>query len=502
MDVGLALLPILTIFVLMVLFRQSAFRSMPVVFLVTLLLLVFRWEMFTPWIYASFTKGLFVAGEIILIVFGALLLLNVMKKTKYIDSIQYYMNEISHDKRIQLLIIGWLFVSFIEGAAGFGTPAALAAPLLVSLGFTPLASVVLALIADSAAVTFGAVGVPITFGLVDVTTQLSAVTAMTALIHLIIGTFIPLLMMFLYTRYFEKSNFKEMIPLTIFAGLAFTIPYYLTAVYIGPEFPSIIGGLVGLFLVTFSVKKGFLVPKHIIDSHVHLKKPSVSFKTAIMPYVLVALLLVLTRIPFLGIKEFLTSFSFSTTLFGVLPYSFMPLFNPGIIPFLLIGFILMFWKIPGKAETALEETMFKLWRPFVTLIFTIMVVQLLINSGNSMLESMPIVVGQWLAQFSFYPILAPFVGAFGSFIAGSSTVSNLLFGSFQVETAIGLGVSSVVLLSLQAVGSAVGNMIAIHNIVAASAIVGLEDEGAVIKYNILPVLGYCLIAGIIGWLLI
>jgi len=458
-------------------FHQSAFRSMPFVFLTTIGVLLSHWKMDKTWMLASITKGAFIAGEIILIIFGAILLLTIMKR-KHLGMIQRQLNLISNDKRVQLLLIGWLFIGFIEGIAGFGVPAALAAPLLVAIGFTPLAAVVLALIADSTAVTFGAIGIPITYGLAGMGTV--EITAMTAMIHFFIGSFIPLLIMFMYTRFFatekKMKKMKDIIPLTLFAGFCFTIPYYLTAIFLGPEFPSIFGGIIGMGAFIMYVKK---------------RKIQKSFFTSITPYIAVATLLVLAKI----FQEFL-SYSINTNLFSTLAYSFKPLLNPGLI------FILVALYFVVKRKEAVKETLKTVWKPFITLIFAIGVVQLFLNSGHSQLDAIPLMVGKWLATYSFYPLLSPFVGAFGTFIAGSSTISNLFFGSFQQQTAIALGISPIVLLSMQAIGSAVGNMIAIHNVIAACAVVHLKQEGMVIRYNIIPMMLYCLIAGLIGLMFI
>ena len=502
MQLLLALTPIILIFLFMVVFKWSALRTMPLTFIVTLIVGMAFWGMSTGLIIAASLKGLLVVFEIILIVFGAILLLKSMQKTGAIKAIDNFVRSITCDRRIQAIFIAWLFGSFIEGATGFGVPAALAAPLLVALGFPALTAVVVSLIANSTAVTFGAVGTALLIGMKSAGVPIGLIAAKAALFHLIIGSFIPLLIVFMIVMIFGDKNwksFREMIPFSLFAGVCFTVPYFLTAIYFGPEFPSLIGGIIGMIIVGWTTKKKFLVPNKCYrfnhDKKVKVEKVKKVWKAA-MPYVIAAVILVITRVRSWGVYDLFGKIRWEGMLNGV-NFSFAPLLNPGIIPFILIGaFILI--KIKNK-EKIVKETTKNVLKPFIALIFTIAVVQIFMFSGG-IEKSMPVVIGEGLAvSGSSYTMVAPFVGAIGSFMTGSSTVSNLLFGVFQKETATALGMSVVLILSLQAIGSAVGNMIAVHNVIAASATVGLHhQEGKIIRYNLIPVLGYCLLAGLLA----
>nr|WP_252183563.1 L-lactate permease [Rossellomorea vietnamensis] len=159
-----ALTPVLAVFIFLVILRMPASRAMPVSLAATALLAFFIWKVPAVQITAAAIEGILISVSILWIVFGAILLLNTLANSDALDSIRNGFTQISADRRVQLIIIAWLFGSFIEGAAGFGTPAAIGAPLLVALGFPPLAAVSLALIADSSAVSFGAVGTPMIVG--------------------------------------------------------------------------------------------------------------------------------------------------------------------------------------------------------------------------------------------------------------------------------------------------------------------------------------------------
>ena len=137
------------------------------------------------------------------------------------------------------------------------------------------------------------------------------------------------------------------------------------------------------------------------------------------------------------------------------------------------------------------------------LVFTIPMVRIYINSGmnDNELASMPLAMAAWVAGNvgQVWPLFSPSIGALGAFIAGSNTVSNLMFSLFQFGVAERLAISGALIVSLQGVGAAAGNMIAIHNVVAASATVGLlGQEGNILRKTIIPTIYYVLLAGILG----
>jgi len=497
---------------------------------------------------ASNFNGLFVAFQIILIVFGALSLLFMLSGSGAIASINRGFTSISPDKRIQAIIIAWFFGGFIEGAAGFGTPAALVAPLLLSLGFPALAAAIIALAFNSTPVSFGAVGTPTLLGIgsslnsPEILQSLTAtgktyngfihdIGVWSALIHAIPSLILPLLVLTLVTKFFgEKKSFREGLeiwPFAFFASLCYLLPYLLSAWLLGPEFPSLIGPLVGLAILIPCVRLGFLVPKTIWDFPNkdkwdpiwsgsiqsvgnHQGKPIPLFK-AWIPYILVGILLVLSRISTLGIGKWLAGISFKfTNVFGTgISNSFEPLKNPGVFPFVfitLIGFFLYRMK-KSQVTYVWKETLNKLKIPAIALCFAVPMVRLMMDSGNnsSNLSSMPIILANYLAEIShgIWPVFSPFVGVLGTFMAGSNTVSNMLFSMFQYSVADNLEISKTIVISLQNVGGAIGNMICVHNIIAVCATVGLTGvEGLIIKRNMIPVVVYGLIAGGLGFLLI
>jgi lactate permease len=493
---------------------------------------------------ASTVQGLFITFDILWIIFGAILLLNTLKHSGALSAIRTGFTNISPDRRVQVVIIAWLFGSFIEGSAGFGTPAAIAAPLMVALGFPALAAVMIGMMIQSTAVTFGACGTPILIGVrgglqnPEVMTQLKAagtsfesylqaITAHSAVFHGITGTLIPVLMIVMLTRFFgPKKSWSEglsIFPFALFAGLAFTIPYTLTGLFLGPEFPSLLGALFGLALVTFAAKKKFFLPKDSWDfspqsewnprwrGTIDVDLDQQTGRTipgwlAWLPYLLVAFILVLTRLPQLPVGDLLQSMIVKwTRVFNTeLTPSTTPLYLPGTI---LIGVALLTFLIHGmkfsKFRSALTESSRMLLGAGFVLIFTVPMVRIYMNSGINAagLPSMPVALAQWVAAHvgKVWPLFAPSIGALGAFIAGSNTVSNLMFSLFQYSVANKLMISGAVVVALQAVGAAAGNMVAIHNVVAASATVGiLGQEGSILRKTIIPTIYYVTVVGILG----
>lgn len=538
----LAFVPLILAGVLLIGFRWPAKYAMPVVFILTAIIGLSAWDMSMVRVVASSLQGLILTAAILWIIFGAILLLNTLKHSGGISAIRRGFSGISPDRRVQALIVAWLFGCFIEGASGFGTPAAVAAPLLVALGFPALAAVVLGMMVQSTPVSFGAVGTPMLVGVAggldkaglseqlitlgsnwDVFFQM--IVSRVVITHGLIGIFMPLIMISIMTRFFGKNqSWKEglvMAPFAIFCGLCFVIPYMAAGVFLGPEFPSMIGAMVGLAIVVPAAKAGFLLPKETWDfaeakdwpaewmGKLEMKIDDLAGKTPISvpmawaPYLLLAVFLVASRV-FPELKAAMLSFSFGwkdilgeTGVSGTLE----PLYLPGGILCIVVLVTFFLHRMSfSEMKAALSESSRTLLGAGFVLIFTIPMVRILINSGvnGSDLVSMPVAMAQLVADSvgSIYPLFAPAVGGLGAFIAGSNTVSNLMLSEFQFNAAHLLGVSGAMMVAAQSVGAAAGNMIAIHNVVAASATVGLLGrEGITLRKTMLPTLYYLLAAG-------
>ena len=544
----LAFAPILAAGVLLVGLRWPATRVMPLVYIIAAVIALTAWQVTPSHVTASTIQGLFITFNILFIIFGAILLLNTLKYSGAIAAIRASFTRISTDRRVQVIIIAWLFGSFIEGASGFGTPAAIVAPLLVALGFPAMAAVLVGMMVQSTPVTFGAVGTPILVGVTgglenpDLTAQLAdaglsfgdylqLITTESALLHGLTGTLMPLLMVVMLTRFYGANRSwtegLSIAPFAIFGGLAFTIPYTLTGAFLGPEFPSLLGALIGLAVLSFATRRGFLLPKDTwhfppreawgadwmgkIDFTLDAQTGRTMTTTmAWAPYVLLALLLVLSRLPQLPLGSLLQAWTVAwTDIFGTgITGSTQPLYLPGTLMIVTVCITYFLHRMkPADLRAAFSESAKLLVGAGFVLVFTVPMVRIYINSGvnAAALPSMPVAMAEWVAESvgSIWPLFAPSIGAVGAFIAGSNTVSNLMFSLFQHSVAESLLISGALVVALQAVGAAAGNMVAIHNVVAASATVGLlGQEGATLRKTIIPTIYYVLVVGLLGLLAI
>lgn len=538
----LSFLPIIIILVMMIGFKKSSKISLSTALFLAVLIALFFWKMNIINVAAYVLFGFLKAFDILVIVFGAILILNTLKFSGGMDSINHAFSSISKDRRVQVIIIGWAFGAFIEGASGFGTPAALAAPLLVGLGFPALAAAMSTLILNSSPVSFGAVGTPTNgiqtsiASLVDkgeISAYIQDVTVYTALIHSFGAMFIPTLVVFMLTKFFGKNkSFKDalpIIPFSIFASIVFIIPYLLIAKFGGYEIPSLIGGLVCLGILVLSAKVGFLTPKTVWDFEETSKWDSswigsqsaqkdysnknIHVFVAWIPYLIISLILVLTRIPEIGLKQKLVAMTLNfPPIFGVekTAYSFSYAYLPGIIPFILVAILTIFIHKMSKDEVkkAWNLTFKQVSAAIIPLCAGVGLVQLILNTDNNpqSYDSMLRMMATFFANISgeSYTFVAPFIGVLGAFFSGSNTVSNILFAPLQYEAASLVGLKTQVIMALQNVGGAAGNMICINNIVAVCATVGLIGKGEhkLLTYNITPSFIYCIVAIIVAMFLL
>ena len=543
-----AFLPIVAVMFFLVILRWPAVKAMPMAYGITLVIALTLWQVPLVRVLAATIRGTIIATTLLYIIFGAIVLLFTLRESGALTAIRHGFLGISPDRRIQAIIVAWPFGSFIEGAAGFGTPAAVCAPLLLALGFPALAAVMVSLIIQSTPVTFGAVGTPILIGMgqslnvpevegalaqsgLAYADFVNRIGFFAALPHAVVGTLVPLIMVAMMTRFFGRNkSFREGLAawkFALFGGLAFTVPYLTVAALLGPEFPSLIGSLVGMLIVVTAARQGLFIPKGepwqfppkneweaewvgTVSAETGQEKVTHSLARAWSPYLMVAVLLVLTRVPALGLKQWLTSNELTWTWPDILgtgmSQAVQPVYLPGTIFFLVaLATIWLHGMKLSQAKTAWLDAARTLAKPALALVFAVGMVRIFIDSEQNAanLASMPLVLAESVAGAvgAAWPFFAPTIGALGAFVAGSNTVSDFMFSLFQYGVADRIGVPHLVILGLQALGGAAGNMIAVHNVVAASATVGLVGrEGVLIRKTIWPMLYYVVASGLLGLL--
>ncbi len=532
----IASIPILLVVVLMIAFNWPAKRALPVGWLVAVVIALAYWRQDFTTTAAWAIDGFLEAIGTLVIIFGAILIMNTLKHSGAVTAIQRVFNGVNPDRRIQVILVGFVFGAFIEGAAGFGTPAALAAPLLISLGFPPLCAAVVALIYNSSPVSYGAVGTPTNTAATVVAQSVTdlggdaeayrmALTKYTAIGHATACLLIVFFGVFVMCKMFGKNRSgKEafaVLPFALFTAITFDVFYLIMAFFFGPEFPSLIGAILTLFVVLFAARKGFLCPKDVWDFEPRqqwdtawLAKQEVkqdvdngmSAVLAWIPYVLIALILVGTRLNWFGLKTLLTSDAFKVKISHILGnesinWAWNWGWNPGIFPFILICIVTFFLhRMPmAKVKESFVDTFNQVLGAAIALFFGVSMVYIYRNTGmNAQLtsNSMLYVMAEALAKIfqGAYIVVAPLIGVLGAFMSGSNTVSNTLFSGLQFQTAMLVKMSPVLIVALQNIGGAAGNMICVNNVVAACATTGtMGNEGKIIKTNALPCLIYCII---------
>ena len=533
----IASLPILLVIVLMLAFNWPAKRALPLGWVLAVVIALLYWKQDFTTSAAWALDGFLEAIGTLVIILGAILIMNTLKHSGAVTAIQRVFNNVNPDRRIQAIIVGFVFAAFIEGAAGFGTPAALAAPLLISLGFPPLCAAIVALIYNSVPVVYGAVGTP-TNTAHAVTVQAAealgadseayrmALTKFSAISQATCALFIVFFGVFVMCKMFGKNKSgKEAfaaLPFALFTAVVFDVVFLALAFFFGPEFPSLIGAIVTLAIVIFAARAGFLCPKKTWDfeprsewdaswlSKQEVKQDVDNGMSAVLawvPYVLIALILVGTRLNWFGLKTLLTSDAFKVSIKNILGnenvnWTWNWGWCPGIFPFILVCILTFFLhRMPGaKVKEAFVDTFKQTSGAAIALFFGVSMVYIYRNTGmNAVLtdKSMLYVMAEALANIfkGAYVIIAPVIGVLGAFMSGSNTVSNTLFAGLQFQTAQLVKMSPVLIVALQNIGGAAGNMICVNNVVAACATTGtMGNEGKIIRTNALPCLIYCIIA--------
>lgn len=535
----LAFIPIIVTVVLMVGFNWPAKRALPLAWILAVIFAIAVWKMNIGRAIGFTISGMLDGVTVCVIIFGALLIMNTLTQSGAMSSINQMFNSLSPDARIQAIIIGFIFGAFIEGAAGFGTPAALAAPLMISVGFPPLAAAIIALEFNSVPVCYGAVGTPTNSAYATVQQAVldagvdgegwkMALTLHTA-IPLAIGAFVIMfvgtaILCRLFGKDAEHKAFKnavEVIPFIIVIGVVFDVVYLVIAAFIGPELVSLVAAIVTLFVSIFLTSRGILVPKHVWTfgpkeewdkswlSTEAVAAPDTTVKMGLgkawAPYIIIIIALVFTRvgqkfgIGFLdAMKNFTIGTGQSGALFGA-NFNWAILWSPGII-FIIVGLLtIAIHGMSGEQVSAAWKKSFSMLKgAAIALLFGCALVAIFRNTANADLGlgSMLNEMAKGLAAIfqGAYFIIAPFIGVLGSFMSGSNTVSNTLFSSLQFETATILGMNTVLIVALQNQGGAIGNMVCVNNVVAACATTNTNgNEGKIIRTNALPMVIFCIV---------
>lgn len=477
------LLSVLPILILIVLSLTRGVKEAVLAGLLVTSVLFFYWGANLSQFIGTLAIALLTTLNILMIVFGAAFLYNIMEKTSLIDQISHSLDKLHPAKEIKFFILAIGLTAFFEGVAGFGTPGAIVPLLLIAMGFNAALSVSVVLLFDGLFSMFGAVGTPLLTGLQLPLHLAAAEVKKIAVLSAVAGVLVLAFLFPFIFRLFSRNNLPLQHKGLIFILYSFfAIPFCLFA-YLAAELATV---LAALLMLVFSI--------------IYLKAYRSNLNVvAWMPYAALAFLLLLPKL-FNPLHRWIGwDISFNDLFGSDIDASLKPLQSP-LIPFLVVGLGVVFFTKSNSLY--LKQTGLKTLSVSLVLFPSIAVAQLMINSGISQ-PSMISYISDMLAQLgNFYPILAPFIGIMGAFITGSTTISNVVFGPSQLATGLSLHMPPAYVLSLQLTGASLGNAICLFNIIAAASIANLKNYNEVLINNLAPTLLGGLLFGVLGWLTI
>lgn len=498
----IAIIPIIWLIVSLGVLKLPAHKTCLFTGVLTFIIAMAFWKM--PFIDAATAsiEGVLVAlWPILLVIVAALFTYNLAVETKTMDTMKQMLSSITTDDRIQVLILAWGFGGFLEAVAGYGTAVAIPASILASLGFNPIFAAIICLIANTVPTAFGAIGIPVST-LATVTgldvMKLSYLTSIQLAPFIIL---IPFILVILTKK--SLKALKGVFFITLASGVAFAIPQVFVAKYLGAELPALVGSLCSM-LVTILMAKAMKKnePKTRDDDafgNVAIKS-SVTLKEGLLawlPYILLCILILAASPLFPSINEFLSKFTSEFKIYtgeGAATTKFVWLNTPGmvIIVATFLGGLIQKVKVSTMVDV-LIRTVKQLSKSFVTITSIVAISKLMSYSGmtGSISFGLSSITGP------FYPIISPLLGSIGTFVTGSDTSANILFGGLQAQSATALGIDPYWIAAANTAGATAGKMISPQSIAIATSATGLiGKEGKILNSTLKFCLVYVIVLGI------
>ncbi|GFZ26843.1 L-lactate permease [Lactobacillus corticis] len=419
--------------------------------------------------------GLF---PIIYVIVAALFTYNLTSKSGGLKVIQDLLSSITTDRRILVLIIAWGFGGFLEAIAGFGTAVAIPAGILIAFGVNPIAASVICLIANTTPTAFGAIGLPV-ITLAQVT-KLAVIPLSTVVTYELLPliVIIPFILVGIVGGGFKAL--KGVFWITLMSGLAFALPQVVVARFIGAELPAIVGSICSIAVTVIMAK---LRKKDAAESQTDIPHHSASeVLRAASPFILVFILVILVSPLVKPLKTALDGFKVSFPVYtgkGASNFSFSYLSSPGtlIIVATILGGLIQKMRL-GEIFGILGTTIKGLGKTTITVCSIVALAKIMGYSG--MTNALAVAFVKMMGPV--YPLIAPLIGAIGTFVTGSDTSANVLFGNLQLSAAKGLGDSVNWIVGTNMVGATAGKMISPQSIAVATAAIGQEGkEGEILK---------------------
>lgn len=505
-----AVVPILVIFWALIIKKMKGYKASIMATVTAIIIAIAIYKMPVSLALLSTANGaLYGLFPICWIIISAVFLFNLTVKSGQFEVIKYFMASITSDRRIQALLIAFSFGSFLEGTAGFGAPVAITAAMLVGLGFNPLYAAGICLIANTAPVAFGAIGIPIT-----VASQVSSIPEMA--ISQMVGRTLPILSVMLpFYLVVLMSGFKrtgEVLPAILVSGFSFAFLQWFSSNYLGPALPDVIAGIGSIITLVVFLK--FWKPKNTwrfpnepaptIDTSVQYSTPQVV--RAWSPFIVLTIMVIAWGMqPVKQVLNAIGQIQFempglhnvildagNQPIPHVYKFNYLSASGTAIMISALVSIPMLGLKL-GESIKIFWDTLKQLKFPIITVAAVLGFAYILNDSG------MTITMAEALASTGvLFPFFAPVLGWLGVFITGSDTSANALFGKLQAVTATSIGVDPVVTVAANVSGGVVGKMISPQSIAVAAAagsLVGRESElfRFTVKHSFIMLLFICVI---------
>ena len=497
MNLIIAIVPVLSLIVLMAFFKMSGDKSSIISLVVTMLIAFFGFHFPLDDLLFSFLYGAMKAvSPILIIIRMAIFSYNVLLKTEKMEIIKQQFSSISTDKSIQVLLLTWGFGGLLEAMAGFGTAVAIPAAILISLGFKPIFSATVSLIANSVATAFGAIGTPVLVLAKETSLNVQTLSTNVVLQLSVLMFLIPLILLFLTDP--KLKSLPKNVLLALLVGSVSLGSQYIAARYMGAESPAIIGSILSIIVI---ILYGKLTATKKEKNRRNILKSKDIFK-AWSIYLFILLLIIVTSPLFPGLRNTLennwvTHISLPINM-STVNYTISWLTHAGVLLFAgtFAGGLIQGATVK-ELFVVLWKTVKQLEKTFITVICLVGLSTVMDTSG------MISVIATALATITgnLYPFFAPIIGCLGTFITGSDTSSNILFGKLQASVAGHIQVSPDWLSAANTVGATGGKIISPQSIaIATSAGNQQGKEGEILKAAIPYALVYVCITGIIVYL--
>lgn len=475
---AIALLPIIWLIVLLGVMRMPAARACVIGLVLTIVLAIFSFKLPVLDTMSGALEGIIMGiWPIMFVIVMALFAYNVTNASGGMKTVQDMLTTISTDKRIIVLIIAWGFGGFLESIAGFGTAVAIAAGILIAFGLDPIRASVISLIANTTATAFGAIGLPI-LTLAEVTnlkqTNLSFIVTLQLFVLVILVPFILVIL----TEGSIKAV-KGVGLITLMSGLGMAIPQVIAAKFVGAELPAIVGSLCSIAITVLFTRW------HEDEEEPDVERPSTKeMLKACSPFILVFVFVILTSSLVAPVNNLLSKVTTNLVVYtGKNPNTLAIgwLTSPGTL--LLIS-TLIGGTIQGvsfrKMMQILGQCIKSVWKTTITVCAIVGLAKVMVYAG--MTDALAIALVSLLGHV--YPLFAPLIGALGTFLTGSATSANVLFGNLQLSAATDLDVSKYWVVASNMTGATAG-MLSPQNIAVATGAINREgDEGEILKETV------------------